>query len=239
MLHNRFYKILLISLFFSISVYGGNKKIMSINAAKITAERGLVETIYGLKLRSTEEVQDLVGATFQGKSESKTAASLKGVEYSNMTYDSEKNIAQVEARVQLENLTNVNGNVIELHDKVFKRVGFGTSSKKSAKPLRALRAAEIDAYKQLMKMIVGFKLESHTTVENYILKSDVIKTKVMATLFLANVEEFGWDKNGDAFIKMSLNIKDVSEVLGEKIITNQDIYEVTGLGAQEDDYTKQ
>lgn len=231
--------ILAFFMIFSLSLYGGNRKIMSINAAKITAERGLVETIYGLKLRSTEEVKDLVGATFVGKSESKTAASLKGVKYENITYDPKTDIAQADAVVKLDSITNVNGSVITLGDKTFKRTGFGTSSKKSSGALKALRAAEIDAYKQLMKQLIGFKLESQTTVENYILKSDSIKTKVMATLFLADVNSYGWDKDGNAFIKMSLNIKDVSEVLGQKILSGNDVFEVEGLGAQEDDYSQQ
>lgn len=239
MYHIRILGVFALLTFFSLSLYGGNKKIMSVNAAKITAERGLVETIYGLKLRSTEEVKDLVGATFEGRSESKTAASLRGVTYENITYDPKTDIAQADAVVKLDSITNVNGNVISLGNKVFKRTGFGTSSKNSSGALKALRAAEIDAYKQLMKQLIGFKLESQTTVENYILKSDSIKTKVMATLFLANVISHGWDNDGNAFIKMSLNIKDVSEVLGQRIMAENDIFEVEGLGAQEDDYSKQ
>ncbi len=239
MFQNNFKKVLLFMLISATFLYGGNKKIMSINAAKLSAERGLVETIYGLKLRASEEVIDLVGATFDGKTESKTAASLKGVSYKNITYDKEKNIAKVEAEVKLDSIININKVKINLKNKIFKRVGFGTSLKKSAGHLKALRAAEIDAYKQLLKQLVGFRLESKTTVENYILKSDSIKTKVMATIFLANIDEYGWEKDGNAFVKMSLNIKDASEVLGQKIIYDKEIYTVEGLGASEDDYAKE
>ncbi|MCK5231021.1 MAG: hypothetical protein KAR13_12180, partial [Desulfobulbaceae bacterium] len=54
--------------------WAGSKKIMSTRAAKVLAERAIVESIYGLKLRSTEEVVDMVAANFSGKTESKTAA---------------------------------------------------------------------------------------------------------------------------------------------------------------------
>ena len=52
----------------------GNKRIMSVRAAKVMAERALVESVYGLKIRATEEVQDMVAANFEGKTESKTSA---------------------------------------------------------------------------------------------------------------------------------------------------------------------
>ncbi|MDD3325021.1 MAG: hypothetical protein PHN38_07900 [Sulfurospirillaceae bacterium] len=223
---------------FSSECFAGNKKIMSINAAKLTAERGLVETIHGLKLRATEEVKDMLAESFEGKTESKTSSTLKGVNFEKVVYDSQKDIAEAIATVKLDKIENINGDVIQLKGKIFRRVGFGTSTPASAGPLKALRAAEIDAYKQLMKRIVGFSLESKTTVENYILKSDSIKTKVMATLFMAEVSEYGWTKDGDAFIKMSINIKEISDMLGEKIVSDTDVVEVEGLGAQEDDFSK-
>jgi len=216
----------------------GNNRIMSINAARVTAERALVETVYGLKLRATEEVRDLVAANFEGKTESKTAAMLKGVKFEEITYDPKQDIAKAVASVSLDQITNVNGDVIPLNNKVFRRVGFGTSTPSKAGPLKALRAAEIDAYKQLMKQLVGFQLESETSVENYMLKSDVVRTKVMATLFLAEITEFGWESNGDAYIKMVLNVRDVSDMLGQKIVSDTDMIEVEGLGAQDDDFGK-
>ncbi len=216
----------------------GNKRIMSINAARVTAERALVETVYGLKLRATEEVQDMIATNFEGKTESKTSAMMKGVKFEEMVYDPQKDIAKTVASVTLTEITNVNGDTIPLGNKTFRRVGFGTSSPETAGPLKAMRAAEIDAYKQLMKQLVGFQLESQTTVENYMLTSDIIRTKVMATLFMAEISEYGWTKEGDAYVKMVLNIKDVSEMLGENLVSDSETLEVEGWGAQQDDYKK-
>lgn len=221
------------------AVWAGNKKIMSIRAAKVLAERALVEAVYGLKVRATEEVQDMVAASFVGTTESKTSAMIRGVKFEEVIYDAQKDIAKVTASVSLPSIENIDGNVLDLKGKVFRRVAFATSTPAQAGPLKALRAAELDAYKQLVKEIVGFTLESQTTVENYMLKSDTVKTKVLATMYMAQVTEFGWDDAGDAFVKMALNVAEISDMLGEQVLTDgQEIVEVEGMGAQQDDYSQ-
>jgi hypothetical protein len=219
------------------SGWSGNKRIMTIRAAKVMAERAIVESIYGLKLKATEEVKDMIPASFEGSTETKTQAKIKGISYDDIVYDQEKDIAKVTASVALDTITNIDGKVMNLKNKVYKRVGFATSTPEMAGPIRALRAAELDAYKQLIKQIVGFTLESQTKVENYMLKSDLVKTKVLATLYLAEVTDYGWDKQNDAFVKMSLKVSEISEILGEGIVDGGQVIEVEGQGAQEDDFS--
>jgi len=209
---------------------------MTIRAAKVLAERAIVESIYGLKLRATEEVTDLIPSNFEGSMETKTQAEIKGIQYDDIVYDQDKDIAKVTASVRLEKIVNIDGKEMNLKNKVYKRVGFASSTPEMAGPIRALRAAELDAYKQLIKQIVGFTLESKTKVENYILKSDYVKTKVLATLYLADLKDYGWDKYGDAYVKMALSVSDVSEILGEGIVDGGQTIEVEGQGSQEDDF---
>jgi len=220
------------------AAWAGNKRIMSINAAKVAAERALVESIYGLKVRASESVEDMVAASFQGTAESKTEAQIRGIVFEETVYDEKQDIAKVTASVGLPSITNINGDTIDLQGKVFRRVGFATSTPSLAGPLKALRAAEIDAYKQLAKSLVGFTLESQTKVENYILTSDVIRTKLMSTLFMAQMTEYGWHSNGDAYVKMSLNPADVGDVIGQQLANASGVIEVEGLGAQADDFSK-
>lgn len=218
--------------------FAGNKRIMSINAAKVVAERALVESIYGLKIRASESVEDMVAANFQGSAETKTQAQLRGVIFEETVYDEAQDLAKVTASVSLPSITNINGETVDLQGKVFRRVGFATSTPSLSGAIKALRAAEIDAYKQLAKTLVGFTLESETKVENYILTSDVIRTKVMSTLFMAQVTEYGWHNSGDAYVKMTLNPSDVGDVLGQQLANATGVIEVEGLGAQEDDFSK-
>jgi len=217
--------------------WAGNKRLMSEMGAQRDAQRKIVETVYGFKVRATEQVQDMVAASYDGVTESKTATRIKGIQIDEVVYDPKRDIAKATASISLNTITNIDGVDIDMKGKVFKRVGFGTSTPENAGPIRALRAAELDAYKQIAQQIVGFTLESETTVENYMLKSDVIKTKVLATSYLAEVTDFGWDEGGDAFVKMRLNVAEVSQMMGEAVTDNIQVIEVEGRGAQQDDFT--
>ncbi len=73
-------------------------------------------------------------------------------------------------------------------------------------------------------------------MENYILTSDIVKSKVLATMYLAEVSEYGWDSEGDAFVKMILNVKEVGAIIGLDVVGQEEIIEVEGQGAQMDDF---
>ena len=237
----RFLSLIIFSVFLVVmmghSSYAGNKRMMTIMAAKAVAERAITESIYGLKLRSTEEVYDMVATSYLGSTESKTSALISGVRFEEVAYDPTKDVAQATAVVTVGKITNIDGVTVDFNNKVFKRVGFATSTKGNEGALKALRAAELDAYKQLIKAVVGFQLESNTSVENFILKSDEIKIKVIATLYMAEVTDYGWTDSGDAFIKMQLDLNEFSEMIGDKVASaGTDFYEVEGMGAQNDDF---
>lgn len=216
--------------------WAGNKRLMSIMAAKIQASRSLVESIYGLKIRASESVLDMIAANYQSVTETKTEAFINNIQFTSITYDAEKDIARVEATVQLPSIQNIDGEQMNLQNKIFKRVGYGTSTASNAGAIGALRAAEIDAYRELARRLVGMKIESKTNVENFILKSDVVKTKLLATLYLAEVSDHGWEKNGDAFMTMTLNVADATAILGKDIGIAEQMIEVQGFGAQDDDF---
>ena len=230
---------LLIAVFVGVgAAWAGNKKIMSTRAARVLAERAIVESIYGLKIRSTEEVVNMVAASFVGKTESKTSADIQGIKIDEVVYDAEKDIAQATASISLDQITNIDGIVVDLKGKTFRRVAFATSTPANAGPIRALRAAELDGYKNLVKTVVGFTLESKTTVENYMLTSDVVKVKVMATTYLADLVDYGWDEEGNAFVKFKVVVKDIEEMLGTTIPGAGEIVEVEGHGASIDDFAE-
>jgi len=229
--------LLVVSVVLVPPVWAGNKRILTTRAAKVMAQRALVETVYGLKVRVKEEVQDMIGANFVGETETKTSATISGIKIEEVVYDEQKDISKVTASIQLDSITNIDGQTISLKNRVFRRVAFATSTPSQAGPLRALRAAEIDAYKEMVKRVVGFTLESKTSVKNYMLTSDMVKTRVLATIYLAEVTEFGWAENGDAYVKMVLNVNEAGEVLGDGVVGEKDVIEVEGAGAQVDDFS--
>ena len=207
-------------------------------AAKVQASRSLVESIYGLKIRASESVLDMIAANYESVTETKTEAFINNINFTNITYDAKRDLARVEATVQLPSIQNIDGQQMNLQNKVFKRVGYGTSTASTAGDIAALRAAEIDAYRELARRLVGMKVESKTSVENFILKSDVVKTKLLATLYLAEVSNHGWEENGDAYMTMTLNVADATSILGRDIGITDPVIEVQGFGAQKDDFSK-
>jgi hypothetical protein len=212
----------------------GNKKLMTVNAAKVAAERAIVESVIGLKVRSRERVEDLVAQ--EVTVDAKTAAAIKGIEYTDAIYDPDKDIAQVVASIKLGRVTNIIGKNINFGGQTIQRVGFATSTPEMAGPLRALRAAEMDAYKQLAKTVIGFKIDSNTSVRDYILQSDDIRARMMAAIYGAELVSYRWDEDGDAYVKMRLKFGFVQDVLKRRIQYDNEVVEVEGIGAQHDDF---
>ncbi len=232
------FTVLLFCSLFQTPSLAGNKKMMSIMAAKNQAARALIESIYGLKIRSTESIEDMVAANYKNIAESKTEAFIKGIRYDSVIYDPKKDIARVEASVQLDSIENIDGQKMDLFNKVFRRTGYGTSTPASARAIAALRAAEIDGYRELARHLTGMQVESKTSVENFVLSSDLLKTKLLATLYLAEITDHGWEANGDAFVNMTLNVAEASKMLGRNLGLKDEIIQVQGVGAQVDDFSK-
>ncbi len=216
--------------------WAGNKKFMTINAAKVLAERAIVESVIGLKVRGNEKVEDIIAASVT--IEAKTAAEIKGVEYVDIVYDAAKDIAKVTAEIKVGRISNIVGRRINYGDLTIRRVAFATSTPANAAPLQALRAAELDAYKQLAKKIIGFKIKGSSSVENFILKSDDVEAKFMVALYGAELVGYRWDNEGDAYVKLSIRLGLIEDVLGQRLEYNNQVIEVEGTGAQRDDFSE-
>lgn len=212
----------------------GSKKLMTVNAAKAVAKRAIVESVIGLKVRSQENVQDLVAESVE--IDAKTSAAVTGIEFVDVIYDSEKDIAQATAQIRVGRASNIVGNLVDYGDKVVQRVGFATSTPAMAEPLKALRAAEIDAYRNLAEQIVGLKVQGSTSVENYVLQSDEVKTKMMAAIYGAELASYHWDEEGDAYVTLRLKTRDVEDVMGQKLDYQGEVIEAEGAGAGTDDF---
>ena len=217
------------------------KKLNSIQCAKVLAERNIVETVYGVKLRFSEEVSNLLEGTFLGDVETKTGKrTIKGIDFEEpVKYDAVNDIAQATAILKLSNIADIvdkEFNIDKFPDKVIKRTAFATSTPETARKISAIRAAEIDAYKNLYKKIGGFTLESNTKIENFILKSDNVKASVIGALMGADFIGWNWEGKGadaTATVKLRVNVKELNEMLGEKILNyDKEFVEAEGQGAQ-------
>ncbi|CAK0757022.1 conserved hypothetical protein [Gammaproteobacteria bacterium] len=228
--------VLALGLWAGLGAEAGNKKMMTISAAKVVAERAIIESVIGLKVRSKESVQDMIAQNVT--IEAKTAAAIKGIEILEVIYDPAKDIAKATAEIRVGKVENIIGRRIDYGNAVVRRVGFATSTPEMAAPLKALRAAEIDAYKELAKKIVGFKLQSGTTVENYLLQSDDIRTKMMAAIYGAEMKGYRWDEQGDAHVQLELKTHRVVDILRQRLDYQGEVITVEGQGALTDDFSQ-
>ena len=212
----------------------GNKQLMTIQKAKDLARRAIVESVIGLKIRSNALWANRPSDYY--KIESKVAASIKGIKFERIQYDKEKDIAKATAYINVGAVENIIGKDIDYGDIVIRRTAFATSTPTYMPALKALRAAELNAYDEMAKVIVGQDIASESRVKNFVLENDRVRTRVLAAIWGAEVKEFGWTEDGNAFVTLRLNARWVRDVVGQTIQYTEDNYvEVTGYGSPVDD----
>ena len=225
---------LLLGVASALPVWAGNDRLMAIKQAEVVACRALVESVYGVKVRTNSEVKDLVNGIFEGSAETKTIGTLRGYKLDKV-FDEEKGVAKVAASITLKQVGELTGMTFPNPDKEIRRIGFSTVRAEMKGAISALRAAELDAYGQLAEQIVGMEVEGKSSVRNMVLQSDSIKARVVAALFMTEMVDYGWNKDGDAHITMQIDTDDVAKMIGEKLSVSG-VVKVTGNGAAVNDY---
>jgi hypothetical protein len=218
----------------ALPVCAGNDRLMAIKQAELVACRAVVESVYGVKVRTTSEVKDLVNGIFEGSAESKTVGTLRGYKLDKV-FDEEKGVAKVTASISLKQVGELTGLTFPDPEKEIRRIGFSTIKAEMKGAISALRAAELDAYGQLAEQIIGMEVEGKSSVRNMVLQSDSIKARVVAALFMTEMVDYGWNKDGDAHMTLQINTDDVAKTLGEKLNVTG-VVKVTGNGAAINDY---
>lgn len=214
--------------------WAGNDRLMALKQAELVACRALVESVYGVKVRTTSEVKDLVNGVFEGTAESKTIGTLRGYTLDKV-FDDEKGVAKVTASITLKKVGEITGITFSEPEKEIRRIGFSTIKAEMKGAISALRAAELDAYGQLAEQIIGMEVEGKSTVRNMVLQSDSVTAKVVAALFMTEMVDYGWNKEGDAHITLQINTDEIAKILGEKLTTTG-VVKVTGTGAAVNNY---
>ena len=86
--------------------------------------------------------------------------------------------------------------------------------------MMARRAAVVDAYRQLAETIQGVQVDAETTVENMMLTSDVIKTKVSAMIKGAQVISERATPDGGYEVTVKVSMFGVGNSLAGAVMTN-------------------
>lgn len=79
--------------------------------------------------------------------------------------------------------------------------------------LMAKRAAQVDAYRQLSEQLKGVKIDSETTVENFVTKDDVIRSNVNTFIRGAKVIGIRYLEDGSCEVDLSLALDGLVPIL--------------------------
>jgi hypothetical protein len=224
----------------------GNRQLMSEKAAKADMTRNLMESVIGYKVLSKFR-GGLTQQAFYQIAE-KAGARIKGIHVESMIYDEDKDIAFCIGYIDLGDVTTVARERISFEDVRVRAYGFGTMTEASKPPLRALRAALLNAYDEMAAKIVGQEIISKSRAENFILTKDIIKARVSAAVYGAHIPNpdiddpdrgWGWEPSGNAFVKLRLDVRKVRDVMGQRIrYSGPNIVEVLGRGSQTDELSE-
>ena len=82
----------------------------------------------------------------------------------------------------------------------------------------ARRAAVVDAQRNLAEMIQGVQIDSDTVMENLVISSDVVRTKVSALVRGARIIDEGMNEDGSYFVKMRVPMYGVTNSIASAVL---------------------
>ncbi len=97
--------------------------------------------------------------------------------------------------------------------------------------LLARRAAHVDALRNLTENIYGLRLDSGTLVQNFVVGSDVVRTRLSAEIQGARQVDYIDHEDGMAEVTVEITLGSVETILGRRVEYFSDIIEATGYGA--------
>jgi len=109
---------------------------------------------------------------------------------------------------------------------------------KAQKKLMAKRAARLDAIRNLAETIYGTSVDSDTVVEDMVVKSDKIKTRLEALIRGATEIDHQFHDDGSAEVTMEIELGPVTDILGTTVEFDGKVFTATGYGAPPSDKEK-
>jgi hypothetical protein len=106
------------------------------------------------------------------------------------------------------------------------------------KRLMAKRAAKVDALRNLAEMVYGVRIDSRTTVRDFVTQSDVIKAKLHAVIQGAREVDYVERPDGTAEVTVEIDLGQVVDVLGRSLSYDNQTFTATGYGAPSGSYVE-
>lgn len=228
-----------------------SQRLQYVRAAEVDATRILAERIMGLSLVGETEIRDLAAADDSIKGQLK--ATLKGVKTEGTPTYHEDGRIEVVRSVKISNLikcitssTNPKNNGTSYKTVAEEISALGNAAipdSVGSKRVRAKRAAEMDVYRRLAERIAGISLTSDTTVKDFAVESDAVKSSFSHVLKSAEITAITYEADVarvTANVKIEPLVRTIvrekaanGKVLNVTESTSQRTVEETGVGAVE------
>ncbi len=252
------------------SAAGAQERLKALRVAELDAYRALAERVYGFKLGSGSTVHDF--ALNSETVKNSMDALLKGAAQTEKVVYDENGMVTVVYGVNIKQIMEivkkdrnvVNGSLkvketssIEESNKLLEACGNGALPGSPAMVMvQTKRAAEIDAYRKMAERFLGVKINSRSSVKDFCLTNDELKSSVDAYLKGLKPVAVEFKQDGVCSVTMQLKVREVIAVVdslvrrynqgGRKItsetIRNQNLdivdktFTVTGVGAPREVY---
>jgi hypothetical protein len=97
--------------------------------------------------------------------------------------------------------------------------------------LMAKRAAKVDALRNLAETIYGVRVDSYTTVRDFVTQSDVIKARLNTVIQGAREVDYVERQDGTAEVTVEITLGQVEDILGRRLSYDYQTFTATGYGA--------
>jgi len=182
-------------------------RLMARRAAQLDALRNLAEKIKGIHITSRTLVRDFI--TESDEIQSRVEAIIKGAK---IIEEKERDDGSWQVTVSLDMAP-----LAELVSESFKerRQAPPPDSQRIIPPgqarLMARRAAQLDAYRNLLELVKGIQLKSGTTVEDFMLKDDKIKSRVEGLVRQARIVDVQYLEDGTCEVTLEFDISRIRQ----------------------------
>ena len=214
----------------------GKAQVSALKVAQLDAQRSLAERIYGVRIDGATSVYDFVLAS--DKVESRLDAILMGASRTEAPVYTEDGIVYVVYGVKLRtivemlkmeakrtNNTELSARLERLvytEDTLVEARGNGAlEGSPGLAKIRAKRAAELDAYRNMLARITGIHLTSETTTKDMCLENDKILAAVAAYMQGMKPSRINYMGKGICEVEMQLKVREIIQTI-ETIVRRYD-----------------
>ncbi|MCL4476331.1 MAG: LPP20 family lipoprotein [Nitrospirae bacterium] len=116
--------------------------------------------------------------------------------------------------------------------------GEGGAQLDPQKRLMAKRAAKVDALRNLAEIVYGVRINSSTTVRDFVTQSDVIRARLDSVIQGAREVDYVERPDGTAEVTVEITLGQVEDILGRRLSYNYQTFSATGYGAPSGSYVE-